>query len=98
MKTTSRKPVRLVDLPNLGPDTVRRLAAAGIRTPAQLRRLGAVGAALRLRALRPDDPPCRSRLAGLAGAIRGVRWHTLPARERDRLWRDYRRRAGENTK
>ena len=95
MKTPSRKSVPLVDLPNLGPDTVRRLAAAGIRTPGELRRRGAVAAALRIRAARPDDPPCRSMLAGLEGAIRGIRWHALPAAERERLWTEYRRRLEE---
>ena len=28
-------------------------------------------------------------LAGLAGAIRGVRWHAIPKTERDALWREY---------
>ena len=88
-----RKPSeRLEDLPNIGPTVARLLAAAGIRTPSELRRRGAVAAALRIRAVRPDDPPCRSMLAGLEGAIRGIRWHALPATERERLWTEYRRR------
>ena len=92
----SRKPSsRLEDLPNVGPTVARLLAAAGIRTPGELRRRGAVGAALRIRAVRPDDPPCRSLLAGLEGAIRGVRWHAIPAGERARLWARYAQRPGE---
>ena len=94
-KTKKIAPVLLTDLPNIGPTVARLLAAAGIRTPAQLRRLGAAEAARRIRAIRPGDPPCRSLLAGLEGAIRGVRWHAIPAGERARLWADYEKRPGE---
>ena len=58
-------PERLTDLPNVGPEAARWLVAAGIRTPAELRRRGAVAAAAAIRRRRPDDPPCRSLLAGL---------------------------------
>lgn len=85
----------LTDLPNVGREVARLLAAAGVRTPEDLRRLGAVAAALRIRELRPSDPPCRSMLAGLEGAIRGVRWHAIPKAERERLWKEYElRKAG----
>ena len=86
MKNT---PEKLTDLPNVGPEAARWLIAAGICTPAELRRRGAVAAAAAIRRLRPDDPPCRSMLAGLEGAIRGVRWHGIPPTERDALWRKY---------
>ena len=82
-------PERLTDLPNVGPEAARWLVAAGIRTPAELRRRGAVAAAAAIRRLRPDDPPCRSMLAGLEGAVRGIRWHAIPQAERDDLWRKY---------
>ena len=82
-------PEKLTDLPNIGPEAARWLVAAGIRTPAELRRRGAVGAAAAIRRLRPDDPPCRSLLAGLEGAVRGIRWHAIPQTERDDLWRKY---------
>ena len=84
----------LEDLPNIGREVARLLKAAGIRTPAALRRLGAVAAALRIRDLRPQDPPCRSMLSGLEGALRGVRWHAIPQAERDRLWQAYARQLG----
>jgi DNA transformation protein len=80
---------QLTDLPNLGQEAARLLVAAGVPTPQALRGLGAVAAARRIRAIRPDDPPCRSLLAGLEGAIRGVRWHTIPKAEREALWREY---------
>ena len=90
MKNTTDK---LTDLPNIGPEAARWLVAAGIRTPAELRRRGAVAAAAAIRRLRPDaPPPCRSMLAGLEGAVRGIRWHAIPAAERARLWADYEKR------
>jgi len=58
-------------LPNIGAEVALRLREVGIRTPDGLRRLGSVEAAVRLAAARPDDPPCRSMLSGLEGAIRG---------------------------
>ena len=89
MKIAPPQPALLTDLPNIGTTVARLLAAAGIHTPAQLKRLGAVAATLRIRAIRPQDPPCRSLLSGLAGAIHGVRWHAIPAAERARLWTRY---------
>jgi len=76
-------------LPNIGAETAGLLIAAGIRSAEELRQVGAVAAAARIGAIRPDDPPCRSRLAGLEGAIRGVRWHTIPQEEREALWLTY---------
>lgn len=95
-KTRSRcpRPEALEALPNVGPTCAARLHAAGIRTPADLARAGAVGAALAIARLRPADPPCRSMLSGLEGAIRGVRWHAIPGTEREALWREYQARLG----
>jgi len=81
-------------LPNIGAEVAARLREAGITTPQELRALGSVGAALRLAAARPGDPPCRSMLSGLEGAIRGVRWHAIPKDERDRLREEYRTHTG----
>jgi DNA transformation protein and related proteins len=85
-------PSALTDLSNIGPEVARLLTAAGIRTPQQLKRLGSITAALRIAALRPDDPPCRSMLAGLEGAIQGIRWHAIPKPEREALWTRYQAR------
>ena len=79
----------LTELPNIGRETARLLTAAGIRTPGELRRIGAVEAARRIRDLRPGDPPCRHMLAGLEGAVRGVPKKEIPQDERDRLWARY---------
>lgn len=83
----------LTDLPNIGREVAGLLARAGIDSPQELMQLGAVEAAVRIRSIRPDDPPCRSMLAGLDGAIRGVRWHAIPEAEREALWREYQSRA-----
>ena len=95
MKTPTSSPASLADLPNIGKEVARLLETAGIRTPAVLKRLGAVSAALRIRDIRPDDPPCRSMVSGLEGAIRGIRWHAIPAAERERLWAKYEKRLGQ---
>lgn len=85
----------LTSLPNIGAEVAKLLRAAGIATPDELRRSGAVAAALRIRDIRPEDPPCRSMLAGLEGAIRGVRWHLIPKPEREALWVEYQNLLGE---
>lgn len=82
-------------LPNVGKEAARWLAAAGIRTPSALRKAGAAEAAARVAELRPEDPPCRSFVAGLEGAIRGVRWHAIPKAEREAVWRKYEARRAE---
>ncbi len=85
----------LTSLPNIGVVVVERLRAAGVTTPEQLKTLGSVEAAFRLRALAktPEDAPCASMLSGLEGAIRGVRWHAIPKHEREALWRCYQARC-----
>ncbi len=83
----------LTDMPNIGLKVAGLLSRAGIDTPKKLVHMGAVEAAIRIRAIRPDDPPCRSMLAGLDGAIRGVRWHIIPKAEREKLWKEYETRT-----
>jgi len=76
-----------LDLPNLGKIVVEQLRAAGIDTPDELRRLGSVAAAVRLTEFGVDV--CASKLAALEGAIRGVRWHSIPTAERVVLSREF---------
>ncbi len=87
--TATRKTQPLTDLPNIGDEVAGLLVKSGIRTAAALRRAGAVKAARRIAEVRPEDPPCRSMLAGLEGAIRGIRWHAIPRAEREALWLRY---------
>ena len=79
----------LTDLPNIGTVVARKLEAAGIASPEDLKALGSVEALRRIRASDEEDVPCRSMLSGLEGAIRGIRWHAIPKSERDELWRRY---------
>ena len=83
----------LTDMPNIGSEVAKLLSRAGITTPKMLARMGAVEAAIRIRGIRPDDPPCRSMLSGLDGAIRGLRWHLIPKAERESLWKEYEART-----
>lgn len=86
---------RLTSLPNIGTELARCLVAAGIASPADLRAVGSVEAALRITPYRPSESSCRSALCALEGAIRGIRWHGIPRAERDALWEAYRRRKGD---
>lgn len=74
----------LETLPNIGRVLAGRLRAAGIADAGALRRLGDRAAFLRLRADLPEDACTHTRLA-LAGAVRGVRWHSLDRNFRAQL-------------
>ena len=71
----------LEDLPNVGPELARELRAAGVRTAAELRRLGAKGAWAKVRDVNPERD-CASSLLALEGAVRGVRWMSIQPAER----------------
>jgi len=47
----------LTDMPNIGREVAGLLSRAGIDTPKKLVHMGAVEAAIRIRGIRPDDPP-----------------------------------------
>ena len=92
---TAQQRALLTDLPNIGEEMARCLLAAGIDSPAELGRIGSVEAARRVSPHRTSGPACRSALCALEGAIRGVRWHSIPREERDALWREYERRRAD---
>jgi len=75
--------MELTDLPNLGKVVASQLEQVGIESPDELRRVGSVGAAVRLTAA--GVSVCSSKLCALEGAIRGVRWHAIPVEERAAL-------------
>ena len=77
----------LVRLRNLGPASAAWLEAAGIRTEAELRAMGAVEAFRRVAFNRAGDVSANL-LYALEGALRDVRWDRLPAEERLRLRRE----------
>jgi DNA transformation protein and related proteins len=95
--SAKRETDELTSLPNIGSVVAQKLKAAGVMTPQQLKALGSVEVAVRLRTLaaRPEDAPCASMLSGLEGAIRGVRWHAIPKHERDVLWQRYQAQCQE---
>jgi hypothetical protein len=74
-------------LRNIGDVTAAELEAAGIADGETLRAAGSVGAAQRLRAAGFDV--CGSKLGGLEGAIRDVKWTLVPKKEREELWREF---------
>ena len=73
----------LTALPNIGRVLASELSAAGIGTPEQLRDIGSVQAAARIAS--GDREACYKLLFALEGAIRGVRWHSIPKAERAEL-------------
>jgi hypothetical protein len=70
---------------NIGPIVAAELEASGVTDGERLRALGSVGAAFLLR--RSGFDVCRSKLAGLEGAIRDIKWNLVPREEREELWR-----------
>ncbi len=76
-------PASLTDLPNLGPASAAMLAEAGIRTEQALRRLGAVRAFVRTRAVCPRAS--LNLLWALEGALSGRPWQEVAAHDRAAL-------------
>jgi len=87
----------LRDLPNIGQEMSRCLLAAGIDSPAELRRIGSIEAAVRVSPHKHSGPVCRSALCALEGAIRGVRWHSIPKQDRDAPWQEYGGRTSQSS-
>jgi hypothetical protein len=72
---------------NIGAVVAAELEAAGVPDGESLAEVGALGAALRLRAAGFDV--CRSKLAGLQGALRDTKWNLIPPVERAELWSEF---------
>jgi DNA transformation protein len=78
------QPVVLERMKNLGPVSAARLRAAGIETPEELRRLGAVEAYVRLKRTFPVETTYTA-LYMLHGAVTDVRWYALSEESRAAL-------------
>jgi DNA transformation protein len=76
-------PASLSTLPNLGPKSRAMLAAAGITSLAQLRRLGAVAAYSRVR--RRSPKASLNLLWALEGALTGLPWQQVAREHRTSL-------------
>lgn len=83
----------LTKLPNIGKTLAAELQGAGIEDAMELQRLGSVEAALRID--RGGRDACQSLLYALEGAVRGVRWHSIPKQERQALNAEFDRRYEE---
>ena len=83
----------LTELPNIGNTLAEKLASVGIHSYEELVRLGSIAVALKIRD-GLDPGACYNMLYALEGAIRGVRWHTMPKDERDHLKREFDHIAG----
>lgn len=77
-------PATLEAMRNLGPVISARLRAVGIGTPAELRKVGAIEAYVRLKRAFPAQTT-HAQLYALHGAVTGVRWYALPEEARAAL-------------
>jgi len=76
----------LSDLANIGPTIENRLREVGIASRAELKKVGAVAAYLRIRKANPGKTMAVCYyLYSLEGALRGVHWDDLPQMTKDRL-------------
>lgn len=80
MKT---EPRQLTDLPNIGATLAAELHKIGVENEWHLKKLGSVDSAVRISLA--GRGACYSLLYALEGAIRGVRWHELPKKDREQI-------------
>ncbi|HHT87016.1 MAG TPA: TfoX/Sxy family protein [Clostridiales bacterium] len=73
----------LSNLPNIGVELEKQLAAVGITTVVELKSIGSREAWLRI--YQQDPSACFMRLCALEGAIQGIRWHNLDRETKDSL-------------
>jgi len=74
---------KLIDLPNVGPQLAKYLTQVGVETPDQLRNSNAESLFIQIRAIDPNA--CICKLMAIDGAIKGIRWHSLPPERKDEL-------------
>lgn len=74
---------QLASMKNIGEELERRLKCAGIDTREDLIALGSREAFRRIKAV--DSSACFNMLCALEGAVRGIRWHSLPKAVKDEL-------------
>jgi len=75
----------LTQLPNIGKTLAAELENIGVTTREELTEIGSVETARRVAKNRSGA--CYNLLFALEGAIRGVRWHSLPKPDRETLKR-----------
>ena len=77
-------PVKLQDLPNIGPVLAENLKKVGVETPEQLREAGTHEAFLRIRT-QVDSGACLHQLEAIEGAVEGVKKSTLSPEKKAEL-------------
>lgn len=84
----------LTSMRNIGREMARKLAAAGIGSPEELRELGAKQAYFQLKTLYPQA--CLVHLYALEGAVRGLDFNDLPGEVKGDLkaFSDYLKKGG----
>ena len=75
-KNAAKSDAPLTSLPNIGPTTAAKLARIGITTKEEFLRRDPYKLFDELRK-KVDPTLCRCALAGIVGAKKGVRWHTV---------------------
>ena len=82
----------LTTLPNIGEKLAAELRKVGITSAEQLSQVGSVEAAVRI--TRGRRYTGYNLLYALEGAVRAVRWHSLPKEDRARVRAEYDDRLG----
>ena len=83
----------LASLPNIGETLAEKLVSAGITSYDDLASLGSVEVTLKIRE-GVDPGACYNMLYAIEGALRSVRWHTIPKEERSQLKKEFDHAAG----
>jgi len=73
----------LRELPNIGAELEKRLIAVDIKTAEELKKVGAVNAFMRIKAINSDA--CICKFMALEGAVQGIRWHNLSIAKKEEL-------------
>lgn len=73
----------LKSLPNIGEKLIELFDLLDIKTPEQLKSLGAENVFIKIRTIEPDA--CLSKLNAIEGAIQGIRWHYLDKERKKEL-------------
>ena len=74
---------QLETLHNIGKILAEKLKLVGIKTPDDLRQIGAENAFIKLSSI--DETACINMLYALEGAIHGIRWHHLSQQRKQEL-------------
>lgn len=77
----------LSQLPNIGKVLAEKLNRNGVTSYDDLVSLGSIEAVLRIG--ETDQSACYNMLYALEGAVRGIRWHSIPREERQQLKEEY---------